>query len=244
ALIWQAQRKGNLANFIEFLASFITLSFDSLVFLLCNCAQDKLHEVNTRLGDVDNVVPELRPLVLESAARQYELTADQVGALGTAGAMGVPLACNSVRHRVKLVTDSFVVYRSVENFGTQHAGTLAALCMNLANGASRIVAHSMAGDMLYQEVGVVSKRTLSVLGAVDASRWPEREILLVERILRNSKRGISLSMGGLATMDHGFLLSVIGSTITYLVVLVQYKDPALQSALNATAANASGALPP
>ncbi|KAE8737710.1 Gustatory receptor 104, partial [Frankliniella occidentalis] len=77
ALIWHAQRKGNLANFLEFLASFITLSFDSLVFLLCNCAQDKLYEVNTRLGDVDKVVPELRPLVLESAARQYELTADQ-----------------------------------------------------------------------------------------------------------------------------------------------------------------------
>ncbi|KAE8740177.1 Gustatory receptor 104, partial [Frankliniella occidentalis] len=167
-----------------------------------------------------------------------------VGALGTAGALGLPLACNSVRHRVKLVTDSFVLYRSVENFGSQHAGTLAALAMQLANGFNRIVVHSMAGDTLYQEVGVVSKRTLCVLGAVDASRWPEREILLVERILRNSKRGIRLSMGGLGTMDHGFLLSVIGSTITYLVVLMQYKDPALQSALNATATNASVALPP
>lgn len=76
-----------------------------------------------------------------------------MGALGSLGTLGVPLACNSIRHRVKLVTDSFLVYRNLEKLSKQSSGTIAALLFQLAASSQRILAISRAGESLYREVG-------------------------------------------------------------------------------------------
>ena len=53
---------------------------------------------------------------------------------------------------MKLVTDSYVLYKCIQKISAMHAGTLAALVMQVMSLVSRVVATSCFGDSLYREV--------------------------------------------------------------------------------------------
>lgn len=76
----------------------------------------------------------------------------QVQELGGMRTMGLPLACNAVRHRIKLVTDSYVLYKSIQKMSAMHTGTLAALIVQIMSLIIRVVTSCCAGDSLTREV--------------------------------------------------------------------------------------------